>query len=172
MQQYSNAAVRGAIHLTGEQQPIRWLQCSRAGRDFTTYSSTAVQQYVQQYTWYTGNSWLVFRTLYEAGNRRGEFHFWKVPGHLGERASRHPPPTIHRRTYSVQQYSNAAVRRAIYLTGEPIRWLRCSRAGRNWQSLFIPRHAAGQASRPREGEFHASPSPRWGTDGRSFAGAS
>ena len=33
VQQYSNAAVvRRAIHLTGEQ-PICWLQCSRAGRD-------------------------------------------------------------------------------------------------------------------------------------------
>ena len=30
----------------------------------------------------------------------------------------------------------------------------------------------GQASRPREGDFHAPPSPRWGTDGRSFAGMS
>ena len=30
--QYSNAAVRRAIHLTREQQPMRWLQCSRAGR--------------------------------------------------------------------------------------------------------------------------------------------
>ena len=34
VQQYSNAAVVGrTIHLTGEQQPISWLQCSRAGRD-------------------------------------------------------------------------------------------------------------------------------------------
>ena len=33
VQQYSNAAVPRAVHLTGEQQPICWLQCSRAGRD-------------------------------------------------------------------------------------------------------------------------------------------
>ena len=33
VQQYSNAAVPKAIHLTGEQQPICWSQCSRAGRD-------------------------------------------------------------------------------------------------------------------------------------------
>ena len=30
----------------------------------------------------------------------------------------------------------------------------------------------GQASRPREGDFHSPPSPRWGTDARSFAGTS
>ena len=35
------------------------------------------------------------RTLYETGNRRGEFHFLTVLGHLGEQASRHPPPTHH-----------------------------------------------------------------------------
>ena len=77
----------------------------------------------------------------------------------------YPPPTTHPRTYPVQQYSNAAVRRAIHLTGEqqPIRWLQCSRAGRDLQLFAIPRHAGGQASRPREGDFHAPPSPRWGT---------
>ena len=30
----------------------------------------------------------------------------------------------------------------------------------------------GQASRPQEGDFHASLSPRWGTDARSFDGTS
>ena len=30
----------------------------------------------------------------------------------------------------------------------------------------------GQTSRPRESNFHAPPSPRWGTDARSFAGTS
>ena len=29
-----------------------------------------------------------------------------------------------------------------------------------------------QASRPREGDFHPPPSPRWSTDARSFAGTS
>ena len=46
----------------------------------------------------------------------------------------HPPPTMHPRTYPVQQYSNAAVvRRATHLAGEqqPICWLQCSRAGRD-----------------------------------------
>ena len=73
------------------------------------------------------------RTLYETRNRRGEFHFLTILGHLGERASHRPPPTMHPRTYPVAQYSNAAVRRAIHLTGEQqtIRWLQCSRAGRD-----------------------------------------
>ena len=60
---------------------------------------------------------------------RGEFHFLTIVGHLRERACRHPPPThppptIHPWTYPVQQCSNAAVRRAMHLTGEqqPIRW--------------------------------------------------
>ena len=35
------------------------------------------------------------RTLYETGNKRGEFHFLTILDHLGERASRHPPPTHH-----------------------------------------------------------------------------
>ena len=113
------------------------------------------------------------RTLYESGNRRGGFDFLTILGRLGERASRHPP-TIYPRTYPVQQYGNAAVRRAIHLTGEqqPIRWLHCSRAGRDLQLFTIPRHAGGQANRPREGDFHSPPSPRLGTDARSFAGTS
>ena len=63
----------------------------------------------------------------------------------------HPPPTTHPRTHPVQ-YSNAAVRKAIHLTGEqqPIRWLQCPRAGRGLYLFTIPRHAGGQASRPRE----------------------
>ena len=115
-----------------------------------------------------------FRTLYlgyETGNKRGEFppSTARPPP-----TTHHPPPTHHPWTYPVLQYSNAAVRRAIHLTGEqqPIRWLQCSRAGRDLQLFTIPRHARGQASRPREGDFHAPPSPRWGTDGRSFAGTS
>ena len=135
-QQYGSAAVHTAVHLVrGEQLVGRFL-----------------------------------RTLYETGNKRGEFHFLTILDHLGERASRHPPPThhpptthpsptIHPRTYPVLQYSNEAVRRAIHLTGEqqPIRWLQCSRAGRDSQLFTIPRHAGGQASRPREGDFHAPP---------------
>ena len=38
VQQYSNASVRRALHLTGEQQPIRWLQCSGAGRDLQLFT--------------------------------------------------------------------------------------------------------------------------------------
>ena len=142
IQQYSSAAVRTAVHLVRGEQLVGWF----------------------------------LRTLYETGSKRGEFHFLTMFGHLGKRASHpppthHPPPTIHPRTYPVLQYSNAAVRRAIYLTGEqqPIRWLQCSRAGRDLQLFTIPRHVGGQASRPREGDFHAPPSPRWGTDARSFA---
>ena len=152
-----------------------------------------MQQYVQQYTWYAGSSWLVLEDLlprYETGNKRGEFHFLTILGHLGERASRHPPPThqpptthhpppthyppptIHPRTNPVLQYSNAAVRREIHLIGEQTHWLQCSRAGRDLKLFTIPRHTGGQASRPREGDFHAPPSPRWGTDARSFAGMS
>ena len=63
----------------------------------------------------------------------------------------HPPPTIHPRTYPVQQYSNAAVRRAIHLTGEqqPIRCLQCSRAGQDLQLFTVARHAGGQAKSAR-----------------------
>ena len=66
----------------------------------------------------------------------------------------HPPSTIHPRTYPVQQYSNAAVRRAIHLTGEQqlIRWLQCSRAGRDLQLFTILRHAGGQAKSARVGD--------------------
>ena len=42
--QYSNAAVPRAIHLTGEQQPICWLQCSRAGRDSPVLLGQAKQR--------------------------------------------------------------------------------------------------------------------------------
>ena len=97
------------------------------------------------------------------------------PAHLPPPTT-HPPPTHHPWTYPVLQYSNAAVRRAIHLTGEQhsSRFVgyKCSRAGRDLQLFTIPRHAGGQASRSREGDFHAPLSPRWGTDGRSFAGAS
>ena len=63
----------------------------------------------------------------------------------------HPPPSIHPRADPVHQYSNAAICRAIHLTGEqqPIRWLQCSRAGRDLQLCTIPRHAGGQAKRAR-----------------------
>ena len=73
----------------------------------------------------------------------GSFIFGRYSAISGseQAAIHHPPttrlpPTIHPRTYPVQQYSNAAVRRAIHLTGEqqPLRWLQCSRAGRNYYS--------------------------------------
>ena len=122
IQQHSSATIRTAVHLVGGAQLVGWF----------------------------------LRTLYEAGNKRGEFQFLTVVGHLGERASRHPPPThppptMHPRTYPVQQYSNAAVHRAIHLTGEqqPIRWLQCSRAGRDLQLFTIPHHAGGQAKSAR-----------------------
>ena len=99
---------------------------------------------------------------------------WPSRGASEPASTTHPPPTIHPRTYPIQEFSNAAVHRAIHLTGgqQPIRWLQSSRAGRDLQLFTIPRRAGGQPSRPREGDFHAPPSPRWGTDARSFAGTS
>ena len=122
IQQNSSAAVHTAVHLVRGEQLVGWF----------------------------------LRTLYETGNRRGESHFLTILGHLGERARRHPPstthppPTIHPRTYPVQQYSNAAVRTAIHLAGEqqPIRWLQCSRAGRDSQLFTIPRHAGAKLALP------------------------
>ena len=75
-----------------------------------------------------------------------------ILGHLEERASRHPPPTHHPpSTHGPTQYSNAAVRRAIHLTGEqqPIRGLQSFRAGRDLQLSAIPRHAGSQAKSAR-----------------------
>ena len=40
------------------------------------------------------------------------------------------------------------------------------------QTATKKKRGGGQASRPREGDFHAPSSPRWGTDGRSCAGTS
>ena len=81
---------------------------------FTTYSSTAVQQYVLQYTWYAGSSQLV-------GSRGpcmtqetdgGSFIFRQYSVISGrERAAVHHPPTIHhpptdRPSTAVQQCSS------------------------------------------------------------------
>ena len=56
------------------------------------------------------------RTLYETGNIRGEIPFLTILGHLGERASRRPPPTHHPRpthhlpfTHEPTQYSSTAM---------------------------------------------------------------
>ena len=90
--------------------------------------------------------------VHETGNRQGEFHFLTILSHLGERGSRYPPPAHHSpSTHGPTQYSNAAVRKAIHLTGEqqPIRWLHCSRAGRDLQLFTIPRHAGGHAKSAR-----------------------
>ena len=54
------------------------------------------------------------RTLYETGNRRGEFHFLTILGHLGERASRHPPPTHHPpSTHGPTQYSSTEMQQYV-----------------------------------------------------------
>ena len=60
------------------------------------------------------------RTLYETGNRRGEFHFLTILDHLGERASRHPPPTHHPPptihppfTHGPNQYSSTAMQQYV-----------------------------------------------------------
>ena len=93
---------------------------------FTTCSSTAVQQYVHQ-----NNSsaavrpavhlvrgaqlvgWFL-RTLYETGNRRGGGYFLTILGHLGERASRRPPPTHHPPcTHEPTQYRSTAVQQYV-----------------------------------------------------------
>ena len=121
IQQYSSAAVRTAVHLVRGEQLVGWF----------------------------------LRTLYETGNRRGEFHLFTILGHLGERASRHAPPTHHPpSTHGPTQYSSTAMQhyvKQIHLTGEqqPIRWLQCSRAGRDLQLFTIPRHAGGQAKSAR-----------------------
>ena len=44
--------------------------------------------------------------------------------------------------------------------------------GKNKNGQRRKKIGGGQASRPREGDFHAPPSPIWGTDARSFAGTS
>ena len=74
----------------------------------------------------------------------------------------HPPPTIHPRTYPLQQYSKAAVGRAIHLTGEqqPIRWLQCSRAGRQCNCLLFP--ATPGAKRAVPGRAISTLPPRRG----------
>ena len=132
----------------------------------TQYSSAAVRTAVHLVRGEQLVDWFL-KTLYETGNKRGEFHFLTIPGHLGERASRHPPPTNHSPTthHPTTDLPSTAVQqcsRAIHLTGEqqPIRWLQClcSRAGRDLQLFTIPRHAGGQSSRPREGgRFPRSP---------------
>ena len=105
VQQYSSTAVRTAVHLVRGEQLVGWF----------------------------------LRTLYETGNRRGKFHFFDDTrpsrGASEPPSTTHPPPTIHPRTYPVQQYSNPAVRtcRALHVTGEqqPMHWLQCSRAARD-----------------------------------------
>ena len=64
-----------------------------------------------------------------------------------------PPPTHRPNLYYIQQYSSAA----IHLTGEqqPIRFLQCSRAGRDSQLFNIPRHAGGQAKKRSRCRFCA-----------------
>ena len=111
-----------------------------------------VQQYSSTYSSTPGTrgavSWLVLEDLVRKRKQAGGVSFFDDTPHLGERASRHPPPTHHPSSthgptqYSstaVQQYSNAAVRRAIHLTGEqqPIRQLQCSRVGRIFNCLLF-----------------------------------
>ena len=105
--------------------PPRTTQCTLhppTDQTFTTYSRTAVQQYLHQ-----NNSsaavrtpvhlvrgallvgWFL-RTLYETGNRRGGVHFLTILGHLGEWTSRRPPPTHHPPcTHEPTQYSSTAM---------------------------------------------------------------
>ena len=54
------------------------------------------------------------RTLYETGNRRGKLQILTIVGHLGERASRHPPPTHHPpSTHGPTQYSSTAMQQYV-----------------------------------------------------------
>ena len=107
-----------AVHPPPTHRPnLHYIQQDSSAAVRTTVHLVPGEQLVG---WFLG-------TLYETGNRPGVFRFLTILGHLGERASRHPPstPTIHPRTYPVQKYSDAAVHRAIHLTVElqPIRWL-------------------------------------------------
>ena len=121
--------------------PPRTTQCTLhppTDQTFTTYSSTAaaLRTAVHLVRGEQLVGWFL-RTLFETGNKRGEFHFSTIlspsRGVSEPSSTTHLPPTIHRRTYPVQQHSNAAVHRAMHLTGEqqPIRWLQCSRAARD-----------------------------------------
>ena len=54
------------------------------------------------------------RTLYETGNRRGGVHSLTILGHLGERASRRPPPTHPPPcTHEPTQYSSTAMQQDV-----------------------------------------------------------
>ena len=119
------------------------------------YSSAAVRTAVHLVRGEQLVGWLL-TTLHETGNRRAGGHLLTILGHLGERASRRPPPTHHPpSTHGPTQYSSTAmqqyVEQYIHLTGEqqPIRWLQCFRAGRDLQLFTIPRHAGGQAKSAR-----------------------
>ena len=53
-------------------------------------------------------------TLYETGNRRGGVHFLTILRHLGERASRHLPPTHHPpSTHGPTQHSSTAMQQYV-----------------------------------------------------------
>ena len=83
---------------------------------FTTYSkesSAAVRTAVHLVRGEQLVGWFL-KTLYETGNRRGEFHFLTIHGHLGERASRRPPPTHHPpSTHGPTQYSSTAMQQYV-----------------------------------------------------------
>ena len=73
------------------------------------YSSAAVRTAVHLVRVEQLVGWFL-RTLYETRNKRGEFHFLTILGHLRERASRHPPPAHHPpSTHGPTQYSSTAV---------------------------------------------------------------
>ena len=92
--------------------PPRTTQCTYTHRSnlhyIQQYSSAAVRTAVYLVRGEQLVGWFL-RTLYETGNRRGEFHFLTILGHLVERASRRPPPTHQPpSTHGPTQYSSTA----------------------------------------------------------------
>ena len=128
----------GSLHeLPPKMQIVQVAQCS------STYSSTPGMR--------GAVIWLVLEDLVRNRKQTGGLSIF-VDTRPSRRASEppstthpppntHPPPTIHPRTYPLLQYSNAAVRRAIHLTGEQqsIRWLQCSRVQQSHCSSIFHR---------------------------------
>ena len=96
--------------------PPRTTQCTLhppTDQTFTTYSSAAVRTAVHLVRGEQLVGWFL-ATLYETGSRRGKFHFLTILGHLGERASRRPPPTHHPpSTHGPTQYSSTAMQQYV-----------------------------------------------------------
>ena len=125
--------------------PPRTTQCTLrppTDQTFPTYSSTAVQQYIQQYTWYAGSSWLIgyWRPCMEQETDGRSFIFWRYLGISGsKRAAVHHPCTfgtlVHNppSTHGPTQYSSTAMQQYV----EQYTWQASS-------SRFVGYNALGQ----------------------------